>query len=47
MLFLNNAKKVTEFLIFGSYSMFRGVVTTFINQLRLSFTRSAIAGIKS
>ena len=27
------------------YSMFRGVVTTFISQLRLSFTRSAIAGI--
>ena len=25
----------------------RGVVTTFIKQLRLSFTRSAIAGIKS
>ena len=29
------------------YSIFRGVVTTFISQLRLSFTRSAIAGIKS
>ena len=29
------------------YSMFRGVVTTFISQLRLSFTRNAIAGIKS
>ena len=28
-------------------SMFRGVVTTFISQLRLSFTRSAIAGITS
>ena len=28
-------------------SMFRGVVTTFISQLRLSFTKSAIAGIKS
>ena len=28
-------------------SMFRGVVTTFISQLRLSFTRSVIAGIKS
>ena len=32
---------------FASYSMFRGVVTTFISQLRLSFTRSAISGIKS
>ena len=30
-----------------SDAMFRGVVTTFISQLRLSFTRSAIAGIKS
>ena len=27
--------------------MFQGVVTTFTSQLRLSFTRSAIAGIKS
>ena len=34
--------------IYGIHnSMFRGVVTTFTSQLRLSFTRSAIAGIKS